>query len=97
MKKSIYTLGMRTLDHISDVGKGVQIVLSAFIYLPYCIKAHKEVLRQLILCGQNSFGVTSTVALFTGMILALPAASVIKFIVPKIYNYWGGVRIQEEK
>ena len=33
----------------------------------------------------------------SGMILALPAASVIKFIVPKIYNYWGGVRIQEEK
>ena len=39
-------------------------------------------------------------AVFTGisgMILALPAASVIKFIVPNIYNYWGGVRIQEEK
>lgn len=39
-------------------------------------------------------------AVFTGisgMILALPAASVIKFIVPKIYNYWGGVRILEEK
>ena len=33
----------------------------------------------------------------SGMILALPAASVIKFIVPMIYNYWGGVRIQEEK
>ena len=33
----------------------------------------------------------------SGMILALPAASVIKFIVPKIYNYWGGVRILEEK
>ena len=33
----------------------------------------------------------------SGMILALPAASVIKFIVPKIYNYWGGVRIPEEK
>ena len=33
----------------------------------------------------------------SGMILALPAASVIKFIVPKIYNYWGGVRIQEEQ
>lgn len=78
MKKSIYTLGMRTLDHISDVGKGVQIVLSAFIYLPYCIKAHKEVLRQLILCGQKSFGVTSTVALFTGMILALQSGLILK-------------------
>ncbi|MBE6392844.1 MAG: AI-2E family transporter [Lentisphaerae bacterium] len=33
----------------------------------------------------------------SGMILALPAASVIKFIVPKIYNYWGGVRILEDK
>jgi predicted PurR-regulated permease PerM len=33
----------------------------------------------------------------SGMIFALPAASVIKFIVPKIYHCWGGSSAPEEK
>lgn len=78
MKKGIEALGLQVLDHVSCVGNGVRMVLSAFVYLPYCIKARKEVLRQLILCGQKSFGVTSTVALFTGMILALQSGLLLK-------------------
>ena len=38
----------------------------------------KEVYRQMMLCGIKSFGVTSVVALFTGMILALQAGLILK-------------------
>lgn len=60
------------------VGGGVQMILLAFLFLPTLWRNRKEVYRQMMLCGIKSFGVTSVVALFTGMILALQAGLILK-------------------
>lgn len=77
--KRISILGEEVIDLIRSIGSGVMMTLSAFYHIPATMrKNRKEVLNQLILCGTKSFWVTSTVALFTGMILALQAGLILK-------------------
>lgn len=79
LRKRVTQLGGRVINFIRFIGTGVMMTLTAFLYIPVTMrKNRKEVLQQLILCGMKSFWVTSTVALFTGMILALQAGLILK-------------------
>ncbi len=78
LKKQIYGFGWEVIDFICRVGSGTLMILRAFYYLPSLRKNVREVLRQMLICGVKSFGVTSVVALFTGMILALQAGIILK-------------------
>ena len=77
-RQKIYQFGNWIIDLITQTGSAVQMLLSAFGYLPHQFKNRKEVFRQMMLCGVKSFGVVSIVALFTGMILALQAGLILK-------------------
>ena len=71
-------LGRMVIVYTRDVGRGFLMVLEAFMFIPLCVKARHEVSRQMYLAGFKSLGVTATVALFTGMILALQAGLILK-------------------
>ena len=59
-------------------GNAVLLLLEACRWMTHILKRRQEVGRQLFVVGIKSFGVTSTVALFTGMILALQAGLILK-------------------
>lgn len=61
-----------------NTGRGLVITGEAFLYLPFFHTRWDEVVRQMFLASIKSFGVTSTVALFTGMILSLQAGLELK-------------------
>lgn len=78
MNKPVFVFGKKVIEYLMRVGGGVQMILLAFLFLPTLWRNRKEVYRQMMLCGIKSFGVTSVVALFTGMILALQAGLILK-------------------
>lgn len=61
-----------------NAGRGVFILAEAFLAIGAVFRRRRELARQLYLCGVKSFPVTTTVALFTGMILALQAGLVLR-------------------
>jgi phospholipid/cholesterol/gamma-HCH transport system permease protein len=71
-------LGRFCLVYLRNVGRGLALIMEAFIFLPLFYRSRAEIARQLYLCGIRSFGVTSTVAMFTGMILALQGGLILK-------------------
>ncbi len=66
-------LGRFFLVSLRNAGRGLVIISEAFINLHLIYRRMDEFMRQIVLSGIKSFHVTSTVALFTGMILALQA------------------------
>lgn len=70
--------GRRLLLQIRNAGRALYILAEALFWITAVFQRRKEVIRQLFLCGIKSFGVTSTVALFTGMILSLQAGLVLR-------------------
>ena len=86
-------------------GGGVQILGLLLFYAVYSGIIEQFILYPAVIGESLGLTALETVivvllgAVFagiSGMILALPAASVIKFIVPKIYHCWGGGVIQKE-
>lgn len=75
---AVFNLGRGLIRFFRSVGRGVYIIAMAFAFLPSAFKSRNEISRQMMMCGIKSFGVTSTVALFTGMILALQAGLILK-------------------
>jgi phospholipid/cholesterol/gamma-HCH transport system permease protein len=67
-----------TLLRIRNMGRAVIMILQAFFFLPQFYRSRRDIRHYMFLIGIRSFGVTSTVALFTGMILALQAGLVLK-------------------
>ena len=61
-----------------DAGRALFIIGEAFFWIVHVFRRRSEVRRQLVLCSLKSVGVTSTVALFTGMILALQAGLILR-------------------
>ncbi len=72
------TVGRALLLNLRNAGRALLILLEAVAKLPHVFHRREEIRRQLFICGVRSFGVTSTVALFTGMILALQAGLILK-------------------
>lgn len=71
-------LGRHALIKLRNSGRALFIFLEATLWIVAVFSRRKEVVRQLWLCGVKSFPVTSVVALFTGMILALQAGLVLR-------------------
>lgn len=63
---------------VRNAGRALLILVEAFYWFGDVFKRRSEVRRQMTLCSIKSFGVTATVALFTGMILALQAGLVLQ-------------------
>lgn len=70
--------GRWLLRHCRSAGRALLILVEALGWFVHLHRRRKEVGRQLFIVGIRSFGVTSTVALFTGMILALQAGLILK-------------------
>jgi phospholipid/cholesterol/gamma-HCH transport system permease protein len=70
-------LGRMLLLRLRNTGRALLIVFEAFFWLIDIFRRWREVSRQLFVCGVKSFGVTSTVALFTVMILSLQAGIIL--------------------
>ena len=73
--------GRALLFKLRNTGRGLFILLEAlyWVMLVYPVfQRRKEVVRQSFICGVKSLGVTATVALFTGMILALQTGLVMR-------------------
>lgn len=65
--------GRDTLLLFRNTGRALLIMIEALFALPVAYRYRPEIVRQMNLCGFRSFPVTSVVAFFTGMILALQA------------------------
>ena len=74
----IARLGRNVLLFMRNTGRGVQMTLQAFAFIPLVYKSREEICRQMFVTGVKSLGVTSTVALFTGMILALQSGLILR-------------------
>ncbi len=70
--------GRQTLLLLRDSGRALLILAEAFACLKDAPRRHREVFRQMCNCGIRSLGVTSMVALFTGMILSLQAGLILR-------------------
>ena len=75
---AVSAAGRRLLLVLRNAGRALLILAEAVRYLPQAPARRREVGRQLFICGVKSFGVTSTVALFTGMILSLQAGLILR-------------------
>lgn len=71
-------VGRNFLKVVRHAGRGILMVVEAFVFLPLILRSRDEVARQMFLSGIKSFGVTSVVALFTGMILALQSGLILR-------------------
>ncbi len=72
-KNFIVKLGRLVIRKSRNVGRGLEIILMAFFYIPFAYRSRDEIRRQMYLAGIGSFAVVSIAVLFTGMILALQA------------------------
>jgi len=61
-----------------NLGRTLGLTFQAFLFIPLFYKSRDEIARQLFLAGLRSIGVTSVVAMFTGMIIALQSGLVMK-------------------
>ncbi|RMD83884.1 MAG: ABC transporter permease [Lentisphaerae bacterium] len=59
-------------------GRGVLVVAEAFLWFRHLLQRRSEVSRQLYIVGVGSYGVVTTVALFTGMILSVQTGLVLR-------------------
>jgi phospholipid/cholesterol/gamma-HCH transport system permease protein len=75
---SVSAVGRRLLLVTRNAGRALGLLGEAFMWFVHIPQRRHEIGRQMFVCGVKSFGVTSTVALFTGMILALQAGLVLK-------------------
>ncbi|NOY82680.1 MAG: ABC transporter permease [Kiritimatiellaeota bacterium] len=71
-------VGRDLLLAVRNAGRALLILGEAILWLPEVFRRRRETVRELYLCGVKSIGVTSTVALFTGMILSLQAGLVLR-------------------
>lgn len=71
-------VGRFVLLSIRNAGRALFILAEALFWHIHLLQRRREVIRQLRICGVKSFGVTSTVALFTGMILSLQAGLILQ-------------------
>lgn len=72
-------VGRRCGIFLRDVGRGALLIIQAFAGIPHALfSSRQDIYRAIGQCGVKSFGVTSTVALFTGMILALQAGLILR-------------------
>jgi len=74
----IAAAGRRLLLAVRNTGRALLVTAEAFMWHVQIFRRRREVVHQLFLCGIKSFGVTSTVALFTGMILSLQAGLILQ-------------------
>jgi len=74
----ISRIGRFVLLKFRNIGRAVEMTLEAFAFIPTLYKSREEISRQMFLAGAKSIGVTSIVALFTGMILALQAGIILR-------------------
>jgi len=74
----VAAVGRSLLLNIRNAGRALSILGEAVLWLPDVFRHRRQTVRELYLCGIKSFGVTSTVALFTGMILSLQAGLVLR-------------------
>ncbi len=70
--------GRCIIRNVRNAGKGLLVLIEAAMWLVHVFKRRQEVGRQMLIVGIKSLGVTSTVALFTGMILSLQAGLILK-------------------
>ncbi len=78
-KGFVSIVGRRLVLYFRNCGRGFYIVWRASRHIPRAlVQFRPEIMRQIIQCGVRSFGVTSTVALFTGMILSLQAGLILR-------------------
>ncbi len=77
-KNPIEGFGRKIFEAIDCSGQALLIMFEAFYWFPHIWKRRSEVSRQLFTVGLLSFGVVSTVALFTGMILSLQAGQMLR-------------------
>ncbi len=73
VKNPFSRLGRFILLNIRNAGRGIAITAEAFMWIPFFYKRLAEIAKQMFIVGIKSLGVTSVVALSTGMILALQA------------------------
>ena len=78
-KDLVTRTGRRAGIFLRNVGRGTLLVIHAFGGIPKSLRyGRKDISRAMVQFGIKSFGVTSTVALFTGMILALQAGLILR-------------------
>ena len=78
-KDLVTRTGRRAGIFLRNVGRGTLLVIHAFAGIPKSFHyGRPDISRAMIQFGIKSFGVTSTVALFTGMILALQAGLILR-------------------
>lgn len=75
---TVGTAGRRLLLLARNAGRALGITAEACRWLGHLPRRRREIVRQMYVCGIKSFGVTSVVALFTGMVLALQAGLVLQ-------------------
>ena len=78
VKNPFSRIGRFILVNIRNAGRGIAITAEAFMWILFSFKRIPDIARQMFTVGIKSLGVTSTVALFTGMILALQGGLVLK-------------------
>lgn len=71
-------LGRLGLKGLRSLGRCLLLVGEAFLFLPLFYRSREEIVRQMYLSGIRSFGVTSIVAFFTGMILSLQSGVILR-------------------
>jgi len=78
-KDPVSKVGREVGLYLRNVGRGALLVFYAFGGIPKSLlSARADISRALTQFGIKSFGVTSTVALFTGMILSLQAGLILR-------------------
>jgi phospholipid/cholesterol/gamma-HCH transport system permease protein len=76
-KGILQATGRRLLRNVRAAGKALLILLEAFMWFVHVPRRMRTIFQQLFTVGIASFGVISTVALFTGMILSLQAGLIL--------------------
>ena len=71
-------VGRNILLGVRNTGRALLITLEALFWHIQIFRRRHDVVHQLVACGVRSFGVTSIVALFTGMVLSLQAGLILR-------------------
>ena len=74
----VANLGGFIVKFCRDVGRCCKLIVLSFAFLPVFFRSRREIILQMYCCGVKSFPVTSIVALFTGMILALQTGLILR-------------------
>lgn len=71
-------LGSKIINSMIAMGSALVLLIESICYIPLFYTRKNEIVRQLYICGIKSFGVTSIMALFTGMIICLQSGAILK-------------------